>query len=406
MSPNAIQQMLDEIADVLGLGVTLDDLGGRLVAYSTRHGRADEARIRALLDREVPAEVRAWENRHGSPTTGPVELPANPDLGMLARLGVPLLHRGVRTGVLWIQQTDDSWDSATVAEQVAALAEQVDTLAAVQYQMTSPQLEHHRHLGEVFHDACRGGHAAAAELAGWSALRSGRPTRVVVCLHGSSAGGAPPNEQQATQLSIGARQILANTESVIVGSVSSTHTTALVRIDPGAPADTGRELHRQLAYAVGSTGRSATSPWTLHTGVSSAVTGADAIPAAYREARVAAQVAAVEPELGSVTSWEEIGPYRFLADNVRDDAAPRSAVHDLLHASDPAGELATTLEVYYDLGDSVARTADRLHLHRTTLYYRLRRIKEIIGRDPLAGFTRLELHLAFKALRWADRPRI
>ena len=132
----------------------------------------------------------------------------------------------------------------------------------------------------------------------------------------------------------------------------------------------------------------------------------DDVATAYKHAVVAAQVAAVEPEIGPVSNWEHVGPYRFLADNLRGKAALRSDLLDLLRDNDPMGEFTSTLEVYYDQGDSVSRTAERLHLHRTTLYYRLRRIKEIIGVDPLSGFTHLELHMSLKASRWGRRPRI
>ncbi|MFC9361958.1 helix-turn-helix domain-containing protein [Rhodococcus sp. NPDC057014] len=57
------------------------------------------------------------------------------------------------------------------------------------------------------------------------------------------------------------------------------------------------------------------------------------------------------------------------------------------------------------LGEVVAQH-DALHLHRTSLYYRINKIRDILGVDPLGGATRLELHLALKASRWTRRPRI
>ena len=411
MSENAIQQLLDEIADVLQMGVTLDDLGGHLVAYSTRHGHADEARIRALLEREVPAEVRAWESHHGLPTTVPVELPANPELGMRTRLGVPLLHQGVRTGLLWIQEGDQPWDRQRIVAQTLTLSRQITTLATLQYEMASPQLNDHRHLGDVFQDACRGDREAVAEMSRWPSLRRGRSKRVVVSLHDTPASVARPDDHRIAQLRIGFQQALANSGMVLVGFVRDTYTTTLVTVPPGASADAGLQLHLQLEAVCGrvTRGRATSSeqfPWTLHTGVSNPLTSVDDIATAYQQAVVAAQVAAVEPEIGPVSTWQNVGPYRFLAHNLRTKAPLRFEIHDLLTDNDPTGELAATLEVYYDQGDSVSRTAEWLHLHRTTLYYRLPRIKEIIGADPVSGFTRLELHMSFKAARWAQRPRV
>ncbi len=411
MSQEAIQRLLDEIAAASGMGVTLDDLGGHLVAYSIKQGRADEARIRSLLDREVPAEVRAWEARHGLTATEPVEIPPNPELGMLTRLCVPLLYRGVRTGLLWVLQDEQAWDGHEVMGRIAALADRIEMLAAVQYRMASPDLDQRQHLGTVFEEACRGDRAALAEMAGWPSLRLGRPMRVVVTLQTVAAGSAQPDEHHIAQLRIGAQQALTSSTAVLVGSVQDTHTVALVRIAAGTGTDAGLQLHQQLESVVGpptwgGCGRAAQFPWRLHTGVSSPFATVDDVATAYKHAVVAAQVAAVEPEIGPVSNWEHVGPYRFLADNLRGKAALRSDLLDLLRDNDPMGEFTSTLEVYYDQGDSVSRTAERLHLHRTTLYYRLRRIKEIIGVDPLSGFTRLELHMSLKASRWGRRPRI
>jgi len=54
----------------------------------------------------------------------------------------------------------------------------------------------------------------------------------------------------------------------------------------------------------------------------------------------------------------------------------------------------------------VQEVAAELHLHRSSIYNRLAKIRSLIGADPLAGQVRLELHLAMKAHRWSGRPRI
>jgi len=176
-------------------------------------------------------------------------------------------------------------------------------------------------------------------------------------------------------------------------------TVALLRSIPGA--DPVLDIHLHLGSAITATG----SSWRLHTGASGPLLGLDRLPEAYRQAVTAAQVAAIEPETGTLSHWENIGAYQFIATHLRDDSRPVSDLYDRLRAADPSGELTATLEVYYDQGDSVTRVAERLHVHRTTLYYRLGRLKGILGVDPLSGSARLELHLAMKADRWFRRPR-
>jgi DNA-binding PucR family transcriptional regulator len=58
--------------------------------------------------------------------------------------------------------------------------------------------------------------------------------------------------------------------------------------------------------------------------------------------------------------------------------------------------LAQTLETYLDLAGNAHATAERLRLHRTTLYYRLQRVEQLAGTNLKDGNERLTLHLALK----------
>jgi len=54
----------------------------------------------------------------------------------------------------------------------------------------------------------------------------------------------------------------------------------------------------------------------------------------------------------------------------------------------------TTARVVLDLGGDVAAAAGRLYIHRTTLYYRLDRIADLIGVDLRHSAERTDLQLA------------
>jgi PucR C-terminal helix-turn-helix domain len=58
--------------------------------------------------------------------------------------------------------------------------------------------------------------------------------------------------------------------------------------------------------------------------------------------------------------------------------------------------LLETLEAYLDLAGNARATADKLRLHRTTLYYRLQRVEQLAETDLKDGSERLCLHLALK----------
>jgi hypothetical protein len=92
-----------------------------------------------LLNREVPEDIRAWEARRGTDTAvEPVIIAANDDLKMQARICIPLIHRGVRTGLLFVIDPLAPNDPARVTHTVAVIADQVTLLAALLYEMASP----------------------------------------------------------------------------------------------------------------------------------------------------------------------------------------------------------------------------------------------------------------------------
>ncbi|MFT7839152.1 helix-turn-helix domain-containing protein [Saccharothrix sp. BKS2] len=113
---------------------------------------------------------------------------------------------------------------------------------------------------------------------------------------------------------------------------------------------------------------------------------------AYRQALAAAELARLDPALPDRVGFAELGAYRLLL-----GAAPEEVLAGLSEVQ------LRTLETYLDAGCDVRATAGRLHLHRTSLYYRLGRIAELTGRDLADGRVRLELHLALKMARLARR---
>ncbi|WP_233213641.1 PucR family transcriptional regulator [Mycobacterium hubeiense] len=60
------------------------------------------------------------------------------------------------------------------------------------------------------------------------------------------------------------------------------------------------------------------------------------------------------------------------------------------------GDLVHTLDVYLTNGGDARKTARELHLHRSTLYYRLDKLAEAIGSHLSDGETRFELTLSLR----------
>ncbi|MET8182493.1 helix-turn-helix domain-containing protein [Streptomyces sp. NPDC005336] len=93
-------------------------------------------------------------------------------------------------------------------------------------------------------------------------------------------------------------------------------------------------------------------------------------------------------------SWDGLGAWRLIVE------APDSLTVAQLHPGAeiltrrPHADLMTTARAVLDHGGGIAAAAAELHVHRTTLYYRLDRITELTGVDLRAGFTRTNLQLA------------
>lgn len=123
------------------------------------------------------------------------------------------------------------------------------------------------------------------------------------------------------------------------------------------------------------------------------------------EARTAAEIVEQigQDALGSHRA-EDLGGWRLLHAIAGDPALVSSAspAAEELWRSDSVR--LQTVETYLDAGCNVARACEQLHIHRTTLYYRLDTMPQLV-RDALAdGLQRSTLHLSLKLLRlWNGR---
>ncbi|MGW3074330.1 PucR family transcriptional regulator, partial [Kitasatospora sp. NPDC001132] len=104
------------------------------------------------------------------------------------------------------------------------------------------------------------------------------------------------------------------------------------------------------------------------------------------------------PRLEGVGDWERLGEYTMflqLPDSALNESLLPNPLRRLL--DDGAGaRLEETLRCFLENAGSVPRTAEVLELHRTSLYYRLRRIQEITGLDLDDGAHRLVLHMGLR----------
>ncbi|MCC7369886.1 MAG: helix-turn-helix domain-containing protein [Chloroflexi bacterium] len=105
--------------------------------------------------------------------------------------------------------------------------------------------------------------------------------------------------------------------------------------------------------------------------------------------------------------FEHLGVQRLLF-QLRDNSELASFYDDLLgklqaHDERQGAGLVNTLEAFFECHGNHVRTAQRLHLHRNTLLYRLDRARGVLGVDLDDAETRLALQVALKIGRVIGR---
>ncbi|WP_107068963.1 helix-turn-helix domain-containing protein [Streptomyces sp. 150FB] len=152
----------------------------------------------------------------------------------------------------------------------------------------------------------------------------------------------------------------------------------------------GDALYAGLATALGSP--------TGAVGLSGAAETPHDLPRAYKEALRALELRTRSRRPYGSTSFEQLGLYRLLSTGndyheverfVREWLGPLLDYDTRRH-----GDLVLTLTQYFACGGNYDGTAAALGVHRSTLRYRLQRIKEISGRDLGDVEHRLNLQVA------------
>jgi sugar diacid utilization regulator len=132
------------------------------------------------------------------------------------------------------------------------------------------------------------------------------------------------------------------------------------------------------------------------------------MPRSYQQALRALEVRRRSRETYGTTSFDDLGLYRLLG--------PRTDYHeveefarqwlgslldyDALHRT----ALVETLSQYFECGGNYDATAAALAIHRSTLRYRLQRIREISGTDLANVDSRLNLHVATRIWNVMEGP--
>lgn len=145
-------------------------------------------------------------------------------------------------------------------------------------------------------------------------------------------------------------------------------------------------------------------------GVGGPGTGAAEVPRSYREGQLALKMGDAAGSPTGVTNFDDLGVFRLFAE-VEDPASVERFVNSWLgalleyDARKPA-ELVLTLSRFLEFGQAYEPTSGALAIHRSTLKYRLQRIREISQHDLSDPDTRFNLQLASRAWQTLTAMRV
>ncbi|WP_029136567.1 PucR family transcriptional regulator [Nakamurella lactea] len=397
-----LQRLVENLGNRLNRSVAVDDPQLHLLAYNPHVGAVDSARTGSILKRSVPAEVVEYIYQRGAgDATDLFTVPARADLGLnIARIGMPVHHQNTLLGFVWMLASE----GPVTDEQADVVRRAADTVALMlhrEYLIGELSRGRERELvRDLLTDQAGVRARAATELVAQDLFSPGPAAVLVVTL---ARVGTPLSDHDRLALAAGVafgRSRRAPRQSLALERPD--HGVLVLSQDGPKARNSSLELGRAVRERVLTEAAEGAECWV-------GLGGTQPDPAdlhdSYTEARRAAEVASVVRVLGPVVADGELGVYGLLSE------LPTQLLVENLHPGvrrildrdgGSADALVLTVETYLDNAGEVQRTSDQLHIHRTSLYYRLKRVQEITGLDLSVGDDRLALQLGLKIARLID----
>ena len=164
---------------------------------------------------------------------------------------------------------------------------------------------------------------------------------------------------------------------------------AMCPVQEGDELDEVRGRADALATAVGE--------WEVSVGVGSCHPTIGGVAQSYAEARDAVDIAVGIGVHGRAVHFDEVLIDHMVRSTPHADRILDSTLRPLIaYDESKQASLVATLRAYIDAGFNLTRSAEVLQVHPNTVVYRLRRIRELCGRDPHDANDLLLLFLGLK----------
>ena len=371
-----LQRVADGLADMLGGPVIIEDAQFEVITYSSYDGHVDRGRDAAILGRRMPPEWMNHLRKIGAldallSSDAVLDVPDGP-LGAHRRLLTAVRREGQLLGILW------------VAEGEASLPDDVGMKLARAAKIVLPHLRQYnldrlsqtRERNQKFRSLFEGVtlpigflvESGLAPAAGYSLIGVRR------------ADGEPFRDRERERIidsiALYFQAFRWGAAPILIGGTAY----CLLAISERTSSESLNSAIQRLLKTC-----TKTLDTPLHIAISDLEADTTAMP------RMKAEVERLLSTLGrlayrvsrTITATE--GTVEFMLDQARTAAEQAGAGHyrklatleayDARHNTD----LTNTLATYFAFIGNVSATSDDLHLHKTTLRYRLKRISEISG---------------------------
>jgi hypothetical protein len=373
-----LQAIADQLAGALQRSVIMDDAALRPVAVTAQTGRVDAGRVEAVLQRRTSARHRQMLTERGIfKAREPVPIPAL-EPGSLPRLCLPLVHSDQVLGFLWL--IDEPPLTAAQLQRAGTAAAQASRLLHQRMARQAAEFGTFAALADALLHADEPGRAAAArKLTGEAALTGAPPYALALIRYQADPPAGRPGDLLRVAGDLRRRALPG---SCVLATPGQHELVAFATRDAAGPLRDAVRVLPGPHLAIGTAGAAA---------------ALEAVHAELDNARYAAEVAAAVLAFGRAADWSELGSYAVFQYLPRDQAAAERICRGITALlTERTGMYEATIRTYLDCGANAQQAAALLHIHRTTLYWRLARVTDLLALDLSRGDDRLKLHLAVK----------
>lgn len=349
--------------------------------YTQLHGRTDPRLIKALEERGYLPKIRS--------TLRAVHLPPMPDVGLeMERVLAPVVVHGEIYGFVWIIADDHSISEIDMmAIEIGATIAALMTLYQESVQSAEASLK-----GNLLTQLIQGEKSPRDTILTDQSLRYGvdlRSAYVMMLIDFDDAASA-----RSMRLYRGINQLIATEGWAAVVGQFAGQFVVLVQATEALSTVAVQVQEKAIAALNGQT------QTVLRIAVSGTHTGVEYVPVAYSQCRDTLDIMRRLNVPQRISYFTELGYLHALYQAGPAGLKGNPTVPVLRKLLDETqADLLHTLEAYLDQGGNGVATAEALHIHRSTLNYRLDRIVQICDVSLQDPQTRMNLQVTLKLMR-------